>query len=139
MLLYNTAILLEFRALRAEVRSMGQVAATGKTIKTELDELKAAVSNLRTQFDALQLAAVNIQWPSHHNGNATMDDFPPLTAISGDSHSSTVRPIKCSQPVRQVDDAVPKRVSKPQKAVIRASSQKQHVKSVITSRCVDVL
>jgi len=67
-----------------------------------------------------------------------MDDFPPLTAISVDSHSSTVRPIKRSQQVRQVDDAVPNRVSKPKKVVIGASSQKQHVKSVITSRCVDV-
>ena len=133
-----SAILMELRALRAEVRSMGQVAATVETLKTELDELKTSVSDLRTQFDALQLAAVNKQWPCHYSSNATMDDFPPLTAISGDSHFSTVRPIKRSQPVRQVDEAVPKRVSKPMKAVIGASSQKQHVKSVITSRCVDV-
>jgi len=114
---------------------MGQVAATVETLKTELDELKTSVSELRTQFDALQLAAVIKQWPSYHRSNA---NFPPITAISGNSHFSTVRPIKRLQPVRQVDDAVPKRVSEPKKAVIGASSQKQHVKSVITSRCVDV-
>jgi len=133
-----SAILLELRALRAEVRSMGQVAATVETLKTEFDELKNSVSELRTQFDALQSASVNKQWSSHHSSNATMDDFPPLTTTSGDSHFSTVRPIKRSQPVRQGDDAVQKRVSKPMKAVIGASLQKQLVKSVITSRCVDV-
>jgi len=133
-----SAILLELRALRAEVRSMGQVTATVETLKTELDELKSSVTELRTQFDALQSTVVNKQWPSHHSSNANMDDFPPLTATSGNSHFSTVRPIKRSQPVHQVDDAVAKRVSKPTKAVIGASSQKQQVKSVITSRCVDV-
>jgi len=133
-----SAILLELRALRAEVRSMGQVIATVETLKTELDELKSSVSELRAQFDSLQSAAVNKQWPSHHSSNANMDDFLPLTAISGKSHLSTVRPIKHSEPVHQVDDAVPKKVSKPTKAVIGASSQKQHLKSVITSRCVDV-
>jgi len=117
---------------------MGQVATTVETLRTELDELKTSVSELRTQFDVLQLATVNKQWPSHHSSSATMDDFPPITAITGDSHFSTVRPIKHSQPVRQVDDAVPKRVLKTTKDVIGASSQKQHVKSVTTSRCVDV-
>jgi len=86
-----SAILLELRALRAEVRSMGQVTATVETLKTELDELKTSVSDLRSQFDALQLAAVNKQWPSYSSSNATMDDFPPLTAINGDSHLSAVR------------------------------------------------
>lgn len=126
-----SAILLELRALRAEVRSMGQVTAMVETLKAELDELKTEVSELRTR-------AVNKQWPSHHSSNATMDDFPPLTAASGDSHISTVRTRERSRPVRQVEVAVPKRVLKPVKAVIGASSQKQHVKSVITSRCVDV-
>jgi len=50
-----SAILLELRALRAEVRSMGQVAATVETLRTELDKLKTSVSELRTQFDVLQL------------------------------------------------------------------------------------
>ena len=117
-----SAILLELRALRAEVQSMGQVATTVETLRTELDELKTSVSELRTQFDVLQLATVNKQWPSHHSSSATMDDFPPITAITGDSHFSTVRPIKHSQPVRQVDDAVPKRVLKTTKDVIGASS-----------------
>jgi len=136
-----SAILLELRALRAEVRSMGQVTATVETLKTELDELKTSVSDLRTQVDALHLAADIKQWPSFRSSNATMDDFPPLTALNGNSHLSAgshCRPIKDSQPVRQVDNVVPKRVSKPVKAVIGASSEKQHVKSVTTSRCVDV-
>ena len=91
---------------------MGQVAATVETLRTELDKLKTSVSELRTQFDVLQLATVNKQWPSHHSSSAIMDDFPPDTAITGDAHFSTVTPIKHSQPVRQVDNAVPKRVSK---------------------------
>ena len=136
-----SAILLELRALQAEVRSMGQVAATVETLRTELDELKTSVSELRTQFDVQQSATVNKQWPSHHSSSASMDDFPPITATqatTGDSHFSAVRPIKHSQQVRQVDDAVPKTASKPTKAVTGASSQKQHVKSMTTSRCVDV-
>jgi len=64
-----SVILLELGALRAEVRSMGQVAATVETLKTELDKLKTSVSDLRIQFHALQLAAVNKQWPSHHSSN----------------------------------------------------------------------
>jgi len=133
-----SAILLELRALRAEVRSMGQIAATVEMLKTELDELKTSVTDIRAQVDVLQSTSVNRQWPSHHSSNATMDDFPPLTAVSGDSHFSTVKPMKRLQSVQQANDAVPKRVAKPMKTVIGASSQNQHVKSVITSRCVDV-
>ena len=111
-----SAILLELRALRSEVRSMGQIAATVETLKTELDELKTSVADVRAQVDVLQSTSVNRQikqWPSHHSGNATMDDFPPLTAVSGDSHFSTVKPMKRLQSVQQANDAVPKRVAKP--------------------------
>jgi len=133
-----SAILLELRALRAEVRSMGQIAATVETLKTEFDELKTSVADLLVQVDVLQSTSVNRQWPSHHSSNATMDYFPPLTVVNGDTHFLTVKPIKRLQSVQQANDAVPKRVAKPMKTVIGASSQNQHVKSVITSRCVDV-
>ena len=46
--------------------------------------------------------------------------------------------MKRLQSVQQPNDAVPKRVTKPVNTVIGASSHNQNVKSVITSRCVDV-
>jgi len=82
-----SAILIELRALRTEVRNMGQIVATVDMLKAEVVELKSAVADCRKHINDVHSSYVHKDWPSasRQSSTAYIYEFPSV-ATSGCSH-----------------------------------------------------
>jgi len=75
---------MELRALRTEVRNMGQIVATVDMLKAEVVELKSAVADCRKHINDVQSSYMHKEWPSasRQSSTAYLDEFPSV-ATSG--------------------------------------------------------
>ena len=132
-----SAILLELQGLRLEVRDMGQMKDEIHALKVELEELKSTVAEYRTQAGECPGFRVP-EWPNHNHNNSTasLDDFPPLTAVTSVQSAGALPPPHVNTTSKTTSQDYGKKPTK--KVIIGASSSNQLVKSASTTRCVDI-
>ena len=131
-----SAILIELQGLRLEVRNMGQMKDEIHALKLELEEIKSTVAEYRKQIGELQPASLLHEWPSinQQSTTASLDNFRTLTNTVS-SQPPVARPDLKGHSESSLQDKTKKPTKK---LIIGASAQNKHVKSVATTRNVDV-